>query len=338
MSLDVSVIVCTHDRPARLRSLLESATRLVVPSGLAWEMLVIDNAFEARSSDVVRPFTRLLPVRVVREPRIGICFARNRGVAEARGRYVCWTDDDALLEPLWLSAYVEAFRRHPEAAVFGGRVLPVLEPPVSPLFARSMHRWPLANVVGHRDFGDEESRISLEGGRIPWGTSYAVRTREQKQHPYNLELGLAPGRKRMGEETDVIYRILKAGGSGWWVPGARSHHMIPAERQTLSFFDAYYEQAGRTAAFVHDRFPGDNANAVHGRPDFAEMSGFTLRCVAAAARLVSVAAGLAGLRDLALRFRARRFYFLGVAADRRDRYRLEGGTSAAGVPNVGEAA
>jgi glucosyl-dolichyl phosphate glucuronosyltransferase len=338
MSLDVSVIVCTHDRPARLRSLLETATHLVVPSGLAWEMLVVDNAFEARSSDFVRPFASRLPVRVVREPRIGISPARNRGVAEARGRYICWTDDDVMLDPLWLSAYVEAFRRHPEAAVFGGRVLPELEPPVSALFASSMHRWPLANVVGHRDFGDEESSISLQAGRIPWGTNYAVRTGEQRRHLYDLELGLAPGQRRTGEETDVIYRILKAGGSGWWVPGAKVRHMIPAERQTLAYFDVYYEQAGRTVAFVCDRFPGDNANSVRGRPAFAGMSDFTLRCVAAVARLVSAAAGLAGLGDLALRFRARGFYFLGVAGARRDRSPLKAAASPAGVPQVGEAA
>lgn len=338
MSMDVSVIVCTHDRPARLRSLLESATRLVVPPGLAWEMLVIDNAFEARARDLVRPFASRLPVRAVREPRIGLSPARNRGVAEARGRHICWTDDDAMLDPLWLSAYVEAFRRHPEAAVFGGRVLPELEPPVSALFTSSMHRWPLANIVGHRDFGTEESRISLEGGRIPWGTSYAVRTREQKRHLYNLELGLAPGQKKIGEETDVIYRILKAGGTGWWVPGAKARHMIPAERQTLPYFDLYYERAGRTAAFLYDRFRGDNANSVHGRPAFAGMSDSMLRCAAAVARLVSAVAGMAGLGDPALRFRARRFYFLGVAEDRRDRSVSKGATSPGGVATVREAA
>ena len=34
--------------------------------------------------------------------------------------------EDVSLDPGWLAAYIEAFARHPEAAVFGGRILPEL--------------------------------------------------------------------------------------------------------------------------------------------------------------------------------------------------------------------
>ena len=336
MTLDVSVIICTHARPAQLRALLDSATHLVVPPGLAWEMLVVDNALEPRAGDIVRAFAGRLPVRVVHEPRIGLSFARNRGVAEARGRYLCWTDDDVLLDPRWLSAWVDAFARHPDAALFGGRVLPELEPPVSPVFAGRLHRWPLSSLVGHRDFGNAESRISLEDGQFPWGASYAVRAAEQGRHLYNVELGLSPRHRRSGEESDVLYRILKAGGSGWWVPGASVRHLVPAERQTLAYIDSYFEQAGRTAAFLHDSFPGDNANEVHRRPALAGMRGFMLRPAAAVARLISAAAGAAGLADLALRFRARRFLFLGAAADRRERSTSGSDAPAAGIAKLEE--
>jgi glycosyltransferase involved in cell wall biosynthesis len=316
--LDVSVIVCTRDRAGRLRSMLESACTLAVPPDLRWELLVVDNGSEDDSAAVAGSFAGRLPLRLVREPVIGLCPARNRGVAEARGRYLCWADDDVLLGPGWLVAYAEAFARHPEASVFGGRILPELEPPAAGWFARFMYEWPLANVVAYRDMGDADRPIALEQGRIPWGANYAVRADEQQRHPYNEELGFSPHHKRTGEETDLIYRILRDGGSGWWVPDAVVRHVIGAERQTRPYLADYYDRAGRTAAFLHDRFPGDNANAVYGPPRFARMSRFELALFVASTRLVAAAAAIFGLNRLSLRYLARHAFHGGVLAHRRE--------------------
>ena len=316
--VDVSVIVCTRNRAAGLRAMLESACVLAVPPNLCWELLVVDNGSEDGTAATASAFSGRLPLRLVREPVIGLCQARNRGLAEARGRYFCWADDDVRFEPGWLGAYAEAFARHPDAAVFGGRILPELEPPPVGWFARSMHEWPLANMVAYRDMGDSESPIALEGGRIPWGANYAIRAEEQKRHRYNEELGFSPHHKRTGEETDLIYRIMRAGGSGWWVPGACVRHVVPAQRQTRSYLADYYDRAGRTAAFLHDKFPGDNASAVYGPPRFARMSRFGLALVTTATRLVAAVAALAGLDRLSLRFLARHAYYRGVAAHRRE--------------------
>ena len=240
-------------------------------------------------------------------------------MSEALGRYLCWTDDDTLLDPDWLAAYAAAFRRHPGAALFAGRILPELEPPADPLFARFLLQWPVNYAVAHRDMGDEESPISVEGGRLPWGANLAARAEEQRLHPYDEQLGLSPRHRRTGEETDMAYRILKAGGTGWWVPGARVRHIIPPERQTLAHLAAHYDQAGRTAAFLHDLKPGDNSLAVYGPLPFSRFGGLGLRTAATAAGTISAAAALAGLTGPRLRFLARSAYYRGIAADRRER-------------------
>jgi GT2 family glycosyltransferase len=318
-SLAVSMVTCTYDRPERLRTLLESACAMTVPAGLAWEVLIIDNCGCAENAKVAETFVGRLPIRVAREPAAGLCHARNRGVREAKGRYLCWTDDDTRLDPGWLSAYVEAFARHPEAALFGGRILPRLEPPAQLWFERHLHQWPVNYVVAHRDMGDAETRLAVEGGRLPWGANFAVRAEEQRRHPYNVELGFSPDHCRTGEETDVAYRILKAGGVGWWVPNAKVGHVIPAERQSRFYILEHYDRAGRTAAFLHDRFPGDHSLATFGPLPFARFGRLGLALASAAARFVSAAAGLAGLTGLSLRFLARRGYYRGIAAHRRER-------------------
>jgi hypothetical protein len=313
------MVVCTYNRPERLSALLESACALAVPAGLAWEVLVVDNCGSEGNRDAATAFAGRLPLRLVREPTPGLCAARNRGVREARGRYLCWTDDDTLLDPNWLAAYVEAFARHPNAALFGGRILPKLEQPAPAWFERHLHQWPVNYIVAHRDMGDLESPITVEGGRLPWGANFAARAEEQRRHGYNVELGFSPHHKRTGEETDLAYRILKAGGTGWWVPGAKVTHIIPAERQTRAYMADYYDQAGRTAAFLHDRFPGDHSLATFGPLPFARFGAGGLSAAAAAAGLVSAAAGLAGLTGPSLRFLARRSYYRGIAAHLRER-------------------
>jgi GT2 family glycosyltransferase len=324
-TLDLSMVTCTYDRPERLRAMLESACAMSVPAGLAWEVLIVDNGGSdagvgtSSNAEVARSFAGRLPIRVVREPAAGLCHARNRGVREAEGRYLCWTDDDTLLDRSWLAAYVEAFARHPEAALFGGRILPKLDPPAPLWLERRLHDWPVNYVVAHRDMGDEETPVTIEGGRLPWGANFAARAAEQRRHPYNVELGFSPNHRRTGEETDVAYRILKAGGSGWWVPGAKVEHAIPAERQSRAYILDYYDQAGHTAAFLHDRFPGDHSLAAFGALPFERFGRVGLRLASAAAGLVSAAAGLAGLTGLSLRFLARRGYYRGIAAHRSER-------------------
>lgn len=255
--VEVTVIICTRNRGAQLAKVLETACRLVVPQGLCWELLVVDNGSTDHTDAVIASYATALPIRRVVEAEPGLSNARNRGMAEARGDYLCWTDDDVLIDPNWLAAYVTAFRNHPEASIFGGRVIPRLEGPTPAWFARSKDRWPLTMVLAQRDFGDRMTPITLDGGRTPFGANYAVRTREQRRFPYKPGLGVSPVQKRIGEETDVIHRMLRHGGKGWWVPGSMVEHVIPKSRQTRKYVFDYSCLAGETWAFVQDNYPDD---------------------------------------------------------------------------------
>jgi len=253
----VSVIICTRNRAAQLGEVLDSFCQLMVPPGLRWELIVVDNGSTDRTADVVAGYSARLPVRCLREDRPGISNARNLGVSEARGDYICWTDDDVLLDPRWLAAYVEAFRRHPEAAVFGGRIHPVLAPPTPEWFAKAKDKWPITTVLAARDFGDEVTPVTLEGGRTPYGANFAIRAIEQREQLYNANIGASPTQSRIGEETDVIHRVIRGGGTGWWVPDSEVQHIIQPQRQTLRYIFRYYRITGESFAYLQDRQPDD---------------------------------------------------------------------------------
>jgi glucosyl-dolichyl phosphate glucuronosyltransferase len=262
--MNVSVVVCTRNRADQLGEFLQSATALIVPHGLVWELIVVDNGSTDHTARVVESFASRLPVRYVREDEAGLSNARNRGVEAAMGDYICWTDDDVSLDPEWLSAYVTAFRTWPDAAIFGGRVIPVLLPPTPAWFARAADEWPVATVVARRDFGDQP--IELDARRLPFGASFAVRAANQKRHLYNPGLGVSPVHARLGEETDVMGRIMAEGGVARWVPEAKVEHVTQSSRQTVGYIYRYFRSVGDTWAFLQHtqperNFMGANADA-----------------------------------------------------------------------------
>jgi glycosyltransferase involved in cell wall biosynthesis len=249
--MDCSVIVCTRNRHQQLEQLLCSMTAMAVPPSLTWELIVVDNGSTDDTPAVIESFKTNLPVRRLFQPKPGKSNAQNFGVPAAAGEYFIWIDDDVRVEPNWLVAYLAAFKRWPDAAVFSGKITPVLQPPTPEWFRDSMGD--LHFLLATRDFGPEPIPLASKRGIMPFGANWAVRAAEQRQHPYDVALGVAPGRRRGGEETAVVEAILADNGSGWWVPEAEVKHIIPPSRQTTEYICYYYEGMGEADAFSHMR-------------------------------------------------------------------------------------
>lgn len=281
-ALEVSVVICTRNRAKPLAGLLDSFEGVARPPGLAWELVVVDNGSTDDTAAVVARYGDKLPVVYTREDEPGLSNARNKGVAVARGRYICWTDDDVRLDPNWLAAYVEAFRRHPEAIVFGGRIYPELEGPTPPWFAKVVDRWPVEDIVAARDFGDEPIPLDFNTGLVPWGANYAVRTAEQRQHAYDPNLGVSPVQRRSGEETQVMFEMLRGDAAGWWVPASKVFHIYPPSRQSREYLYRHYAAIGESKAYL------DATREVH----FMNRDGRGARAVKSSGAYLSLLLGL----------------------------------------------
>jgi hypothetical protein len=243
----ITVAICTLNRAESLRRTLDSLAAMRLPDHLDWEVLVVDNGCADHTDAVIEAFAGRLPIRREFEPRRGHTPARNHAVDAAKGEYIVWTDDDVVVDPGWLAAYAEAFCHRPEAALFGGPVIPRYASPAPAWLTESLTV--VGPMVAFRDFGAEPIPLSIAGHRIPYGPSFALRAAEHRKFRYDPAFGVGPGQQRVGEETDVIARVLQSGATGYWVPAARVEHCIGAERQTLDYVVRFFANLGDTAAF-----------------------------------------------------------------------------------------
>jgi glycosyltransferase involved in cell wall biosynthesis len=241
-----SVLICTRNRARSLERTLASLS-MIDSSDISWELIIVDNGSTDATASVIDRFNSRLPVTRVEQPNPGLSNARNAGVLAARGKYIIWTDDDVLVDRGWLRSYVAAFTKWPDAAVFGGKTVPVFEQPEAEWMIASASS--LMDLLAIRDFGIEP--VALRGPVTPFGLNYAVRAIEQRQHMYDPSLGVAPGRRTGGEETSVISSILRT-NVGFWIPDALILHIIPAERQTVAYVREYYEARGTAMAGWED--------------------------------------------------------------------------------------
>src|SRR5262249_52705605 len=111
--MDLSVVVCTYNRSTSLRRTLAALEAQEVPPGLAWEIVIVDNNSSDDTRAVVDAFGTAcsIPVRYAFEPRQGLSFARNTGVAHAKGEILACTDDDCRPEPTWIRHIVAGIAR-----------------------------------------------------------------------------------------------------------------------------------------------------------------------------------------------------------------------------------
>jgi glycosyltransferase involved in cell wall biosynthesis len=127
---EVSVVVCTFDRPDALHRLLLSIEGQT--TSRIYEVVVVDNH---PASDANRELEAKFPlVRWMTEPRKGLSFARNAGIRAVRSDVIVFVDDDIEVPPGWLDALVAPVADGGFDIVFGPTLPSRLESPSERIF------------------------------------------------------------------------------------------------------------------------------------------------------------------------------------------------------------
>src|SRR5262245_13027494 len=216
---DISIVVCTRNRAAMLRGALASLYDLETDDIFSYEIVVIDNGSTDDTQQVATNAASesRAPLRYIPEPSKGIVPARNRGIREARGRWIAFFDDDQLADHRWLAELVRGARGK-NVRVVGGSVHLKLPEGCT----RRLHAT-VRMLLGEAKLSDQPRPY---GGRLTPGCGNLMIERGVFERVGVFERTVS-GR---GEDTDLFSRIERAGISAWYLPSAIVHHLTPAER------------------------------------------------------------------------------------------------------------
>jgi glycosyltransferase involved in cell wall biosynthesis len=241
----VSVVVPTLGDPAKLRRCLDALSELD-HSNEDYEVVVVDNAPDrsATAAVVAERAATDRRLRLMVEPRRGVAYARNRGLAGATGDLVAFVDDDVVVDRHWLDAIVDGFADDSVAAVTGLVVAAELETPAQVWieryggFGKGCRRIRFERtgyeVAGlPRVAASPRSLYPYLPGGYGSGANMAFRTADLRRlGGFDSRLG-AGAAVRAGEDIDALMRVVLSGRALVYEPGAVVWHAHRADPRAV---------------------------------------------------------------------------------------------------------
>ncbi len=240
----VSVIVCCHNSAPRLPKTLAHLEAQRDTGGVPWEVIVVDNASTDGTAEVARESWRRrdgASLRVVREPHLGLIFARIRGLAEAAHDVVTFVDDDNWVCHDWVGLVARIMDAQPEVGGCLGFCEAACE--TSPPAWFEQHR-------GSYAIGPD----GLEPGDITWtrdhfwGAGLTVRKSAWERLAGSGFRPQVVGRRgralSSGEDTELCLALRMAGWRLWYEARLRLQHFLPAGRLTPPYLRRLHRAFG----------------------------------------------------------------------------------------------
>ena len=206
--VDVSIIICTYNRAAKLDRTLQSLASMD-PSECSYEVIIIDNRSDDNTKETVSNWSDRLPLRYSCETRPGLSHARNTGIAASHGRYIFFTDDDCVVNADWIATGVRLLSEAP-LQIIGGRV--DLHDPADLPVTIKIEDHPASLTSGVSLFG------FLHGCNMIFGRCVVGQV-----GLFDTSLGAGTPCKA-GEDADFVYRAFKKGIPVHYRPELRLAH------------------------------------------------------------------------------------------------------------------
>lgn len=243
-----SIVVCTRDRDESLAVCLKVLQQLHYA---AFEVVVVDNApaTTATRDCFLRMVGDDARFRYLKEPVAGLSRARNRGLVEARSRWVAFTDDDVQVDPWWLEGLAAGLARDARVGCVTGLVPPAELDNASQQYFDRRFSWSTRVEPRLYSLADRRGLSSLypySAGLFGTGANFAV-DRQLLLDLGGFDEALGAGSPAGGgEELDVFVSVLRADRSLAYEPSAVAWHHHRSDPRALHQ-QLFHYGAGLTA-------------------------------------------------------------------------------------------
>ena len=217
----VSIILITYNRADLLPNAINS---ILAQTYKNWELIIVNDGSTDNTSKVINEYalkdTRIKPFENDRNRKI--VYSRNRGLANATGKYIAWIDDDDKAEPKKLERQVKFMEKNKDITILGTDI--------------SLINGHEKVYLGSVEYTPEESEIVFLIGRLPviLGTTM---WRHDFIKTHNIKFD---DNTQVSEDLVIYDKILKHNGKFMTLPETlykyRVHRSNPRR---------YYSEIGR---------------------------------------------------------------------------------------------
>ena len=254
-AFDLTVAILTYDRPAGLAATLASCMGQCNRLGLMIEIVVVDNHPSGSGEAVVQAARAeaAWPIRYIQDLSRNMATLRNRGFAEARGRWLAIIDDDETADAGWTDALIGALQSTdtdiaigPRLAVFEAGAPPSYDPKGAQ-FVRDLSLPDLAEIRLTAPSG--KPRYGLGTGNSAFDLQRCFPDRQPAMREAFGDAG--------GEDAELFVRLHRQGRRIIWAARARvtetvsrnrtavPYRLIRTRRETQHYVSIYVDAARR---------------------------------------------------------------------------------------------
>lgn len=233
----LSVLIATHNGADTIEKTLQAMSELHPPPG-EWKLIIVNNASTDDSEARILSWKDRLPLHYLVEPKLGKSVAMNTALNQAEGDFIVMTDDDVLPQRDWLEEWRRVADTYPRLDAFGGAIVPLF--PSEP-------RWPVPDgsltilYAATPPFAEGE----IAGADVS-GPNMAIRT-SLRDEGWRFGEGFMVGSQGlMGEDSDFIRRLGKAGHGVGFAPNAVVRHIIHEDQMSWWWMQRRFFRHGRT--------------------------------------------------------------------------------------------
>lgn len=232
----MSVIICSHNpKISKLKLVLSSLEKQSLDKK-DWELIIVDNLSDIKIEKSLN-LSWHENNQVCFEPTLGLTAARLTGISKSSAKYLCFVDDDNLLDSEYLQNACEFLDQRPDIGAIGGHYRAEFEeepPEYATPYLKLL-------CVTEKPFQDA---FSFDIKKFPEiaGAGMVI-TREcalhYKKEIENNPIGLSCDRKGLnlisGGDTHICYCVLRNGFGIGKINSLKLTHLISKERLSKAY-------------------------------------------------------------------------------------------------------
>lgn len=256
-----TVAIPTYNGGARVLEVIEALLRqdAAVES---FELVVVDNNSTDGTADIIRNhmlWAELnrsgVQARIVVEPRQGLAFARICAVQAARGRYVCFLDDDNVPDPHYVRCGTSVLESDERIGILISRLRPRYAVPLTKAMARREHLFAINQGLGEQriDFGASATIAPTIGGGM-WVRRAAFLEHVPWQTPNDMLPDRIGNKLVSGNDIEIGLLIGRAGYRRVYCPELGLEHRISVGRLNSRYFLRLIEGIVRSEITLRHRY------------------------------------------------------------------------------------